>query len=333
MPKKKNIKLGFCTTCYNEEDNVERFCSAIEEIASSLIDNFREKYTIDYEVYIADNCSTDNTRQIIKRLSENNQKINPLFNYRNYGPEISAMNTIKAASGECDMITLLCSDLQDPPCVAQAFLKEMIENPSLMGIIGIKARSIEGWRTKKLRRLYYKTLNMSSRLRPTPAGFHGFGCYRAKTVNQIIELWDRSELNLRQCITNSGMQPKVVEYTQSQRPAGKSTYNLKKYTKEALKALAMSDATGSRLAIVGIGIVIIMSGAAAIGLLLNYILTNSLIGTGIPTLVFLVQLNFTAVLTVLFIIALQLENARNPRRLRVYSYETLHKNDEGDIAH
>ena len=53
-------KIGIMIPCYNEQENIVQICNAVvKEITEEL-----PQY--DYEILIMDNCSTDNTRPLIR---------------------------------------------------------------------------------------------------------------------------------------------------------------------------------------------------------------------------------------------------------------------------
>ena len=66
-------KIGIMIPCYNEQENIVQICNAVvKEITEEL-----PQY--DYEILIMDNCSTDNTRPLIREICKKNPKIHSLF--------------------------------------------------------------------------------------------------------------------------------------------------------------------------------------------------------------------------------------------------------------
>ena len=61
------MKISIVTPTFNEEENIVPLSEEVERIFKKL--------DIDYEQIIIDNCSTDNTQDIIRKLiKRNNQK-------------------------------------------------------------------------------------------------------------------------------------------------------------------------------------------------------------------------------------------------------------------
>ena len=62
--------ISIVTPCYNEEGNIELLCKTVEELFKESLADY------DYEHIFIDNCSTDNTIEILRRLAKNNKRIN-----------------------------------------------------------------------------------------------------------------------------------------------------------------------------------------------------------------------------------------------------------------
>lgn len=72
-------KISVLVPCYNEEENIEEITNAIEEQFKKYLSNY------EYEIVFIDNCSKDNTRNIIEKVAQNNNKIKAIYNIRNFG--------------------------------------------------------------------------------------------------------------------------------------------------------------------------------------------------------------------------------------------------------
>src|ERR1700704_3033419 len=99
-------KITFGIPCFNEELNVEHTYKVLKKIAVKL-----RSYTFEY-VFV-DNGSTDNTRDIIRKLALKDTSVKGVFLSRNFGPESSADAVLDHVTGD-GFIFVEC-DLQDPP--------------------------------------------------------------------------------------------------------------------------------------------------------------------------------------------------------------------------
>jgi len=104
--------ISIVTPCYNEEENVQLLSDRVKKVFSVLPD-----YT--YEHIFADNCSEDNTLNILKEMAEDDKKIKIIANANNFGPVKSVFNAVLAANG--DALVILAADLQDSPEVTELF--------------------------------------------------------------------------------------------------------------------------------------------------------------------------------------------------------------------
>ena len=99
-------KIGIMIPCYNEQENIVQICNAVvKEITEEL-----PQY--DYEILIMDNCSTDNTRPLIREICKKNPKIKAILNAKNFGQFNSPYYGMLHVDGDC--VIPICADFQDP---------------------------------------------------------------------------------------------------------------------------------------------------------------------------------------------------------------------------
>lgn len=99
--------------CYNEEANIEEMYLRITKI-------FQDLPQYNYELIIPDNCSTDNTPNILRSLASKDAHVKVLLNARNFGVERSCTNAFLQCSG--DAVIQIASDFQDPPEMILEFI-------------------------------------------------------------------------------------------------------------------------------------------------------------------------------------------------------------------
>ena len=75
--RSKSISSSIIVPAYNEEKNIEQSLLAIKKATKGLIS--------DYEIIIYNDCSTDNTGQLIEQLSSNSTRIKIVHNIENKG--------------------------------------------------------------------------------------------------------------------------------------------------------------------------------------------------------------------------------------------------------
>ena len=114
--------ISVVSGCYNEEENVP-------ELYRRLTAVFAELPQYDYEIILADNCSTDGTRQVIRELAAGDRRLKAIFNAANYGHIRSPYNALMQAKG--DAVVMMCSDLQESPELVKDFFRQnfLFEDP------------------------------------------------------------------------------------------------------------------------------------------------------------------------------------------------------------
>ena len=110
-------KICVLIPTYNEEDNVVNVVEKLEEI---IMKNDLRKY--DYEIVFIDNCSTDNTRNILKDICSKNRNVKSIFNAKNFGIVRSVFYGLTQTTGDCTI--LIYADFQEPPELIPKLIEE-----------------------------------------------------------------------------------------------------------------------------------------------------------------------------------------------------------------
>ena len=95
------------------------------------------------EIIVVDDCSEDNTIEVVKKYTENDNRIKLIKKDKNEGAYVARNTGLKYATG--DFITVHDSDDWSHPQKLEVQLKELINYPELVGTISYLVRS-----TKKL---------------------------------------------------------------------------------------------------------------------------------------------------------------------------------------
>jgi glycosyltransferase involved in cell wall biosynthesis len=166
-----------------------------------------------------DNCSTDNTRPLLRELCNRNERVKAIFNARNFGQFNSPFYGICQTSGDCTVV--LCADFQDPVELIPVFVKQWEAGYKIVS--GIKATSKENKVMRFFRTCYYKLIHKMSDVEQIEH-FTGFGLYDRSFVDVMRNLRDPVPF-MRGIVAELGFQRVDVRYEQQKRRAGKTHNN------------------------------------------------------------------------------------------------------------
>ena len=306
---KQHQTLAFVSSAYNEAENLVELHRRCREAHAELKREFAEWIELDFRFVVADNGSTDGSLSVLQQLGRRDSAVIALANRRNYGPEASVVNALSQAEN-CDLVVMLCSDLQDPPEMVVSLARILLEKPEHDAVLAVKKQSTGGLLLRMGRRIYYMILGYSSRLTVVPKGLHGFGCYRQAVLEEALRYWNSTDLNFRKCLANACQAPLLVDYVQAERLRGLSSYRGWGYWPEALRALVSGDAAASRLALsIGSG-GLVLAIVLALLLLINVLRGNSGYEGGVPTVMGLVLFSFAVQMLMFAVLSRQIEALR-----------------------
>lgn len=204
--------ISIVTSCFNEENNIPEFYTRIKEVLSRL-PNY------DYEFIVADNCSTDNTRNVLRAIAAADPKFRVIMNAANYGHIRSPYHALLQEKG--DAAILICSDLQEPPELIADFIQKYEEGYEV--VAGIRKDTRSGRKMNFLRSIYYRALGSVSDT-PLIADFTGFGLYSAKFLAALRQFHEPYPY-FRGLVSEIGLKRATVEYVQEPRVHGRTKNN------------------------------------------------------------------------------------------------------------
>ena len=244
-------KISVMIPCYNEEENVE-------PVVDAVIAEFKKLNQYDYEICFAENCSTDNTRQLIRNICKNNKKVKAIFNARNFGQFNSPYYAMLQLKGDC--VITLCCDFQDPPEMIPKMIAEWENGAKIVSCI--KTASNENKLMRFLRSCYYKIIRKMSDVDQIEH-FTGFGLYDKDFIEVLRNLHDPTPF-LRGIVAELGFKRTELQYTQAKRKAGKTHNNWYTLYDAAMLSFTSYTKVGLRLATIGGAIMAFISMCVAI---------------------------------------------------------------------
>jgi glycosyltransferase involved in cell wall biosynthesis len=206
-------RISVLIPCYNEQENVIPLSGDIVKILEDKLASY------DYEIIFIDNCSTDNTRPLLREICKKNQRIKAIFNIRNFGQFNSPYYGMCQTSGDCTIV--ICADFQDPLELIPVFIHEWENGYKIVS--AIKTESRENKLVRFFRSCYYKTIKKMSDVEQIEH-FTGFGLYDKSFIDILRNLHDPIPF-LRGIVAELGFERKEINYEQQKRRAGKTKNN------------------------------------------------------------------------------------------------------------
>ncbi len=218
------MNLSIVIPMYNEAENVEQTLSRVEESLTS--------FNGSYEIIAVNDGSTDNTLEVLKRVSAFNQKVKICSYPKNIGRGMALRTGFKEARG--DIIVSIDADLSYSPHYIPELVKVLKDNPDIDFVLASPYMPGGGTSGVPLLRLWVSKIGnkilrmaMSNRIY-TSTGI--FRAYRRKVLDSIELESDGKEIHL-EILSKAlalGFKVKEIPALLTGRRKGKSKFKLRK---------------------------------------------------------------------------------------------------------
>lgn len=245
MNKKKIISV--IVPCYNEEKAIMSFYNEIFYVIEDI-----KKY--DFEIIFINDGSKDNTFEVLKILSNKDNRVKYISFSRNFGKEAAMLAGLKSSKGEYTV--LMDCDLQDPP----RLLPEMI---SIMesGYDSVATRRCSRKGEPPIRsifaRTFYKIMNKISQI-DIVDGARDYRMMSRKMLDSILELQEYHRFT-KGIFGWVGFETKWIEYENVERVEGETKWSFGKLVLYAIEGIVAFTTVPLRLASLTGGVISILS--------------------------------------------------------------------------
>ena len=206
------MKISVVVPCYNEQESIELFYEEMCSVSREM-DN-------EFEYIFVNDGSKDNTLDIIKNLSNKDNRVKYISFSRNFGKEAAIYAGFSKASG--DYVVMMDADLQDPP----KLLPEMMEYIN-QGYDSVATRRVTRKGEPPIRsffaRLFYKIINKISNV-DIVDGARDYRLMTAQMKDAIISLREYNRFS-KGIFGWVGFETKWLEYENIERVAGETKWN------------------------------------------------------------------------------------------------------------
>jgi len=216
-------KLSAVIACYKD-------AQAIPIMHERLSKTFN-KIGVDYEIIFVNDCSPDNTAEVLQKLVDEDDHVIAIEHSRNFGSQSAFLSGMEISTG--DGVILLDGDLQDPPELIEQFYTEYLKG---FDVVYGRRVAREGNQTLvSFYKLFYRLFRSVSYV-PMPLDAGDFSLMDRKVVNEIIKLPETDQF-LRGLRAWVGFKQTGVDYIRPERMFGVTTNNWRKNIGWARKAI------------------------------------------------------------------------------------------------
>lgn len=175
------------------------------------------KLGIDYEIIFVNDCSPDDSAQVIRDISAKDPHVIGISHSRNFGSQMAFRSGMELSTK--DSVVLLDGDLQDPPELIESFYAKWEEGYDV--IYGRRIKRDMPWRWGIMYKLFYRIFAMFSYINiPLDAG--DFSLMDRRVVGWLLNCPER-DLFVRGLRAYVGFKQTGVDYVRPERMFGKTT--------------------------------------------------------------------------------------------------------------
>jgi len=225
------MDLSVVVPAYNEAESLPELAEWIDKVCASS--------SIDYELIVIDDGSTDDTWEVLKLITAMNQKVKAVRFRRNYGKAAALQTGFETSAG--DVVITMDADMQDSPDEIPGLVK-MIREEGYHLVSGWKKKRYDPFIKRNTSKLYNYTAKKFSGIR-----LHDFNCglkaYDGEVVRSI-EVYGEMHRYIPLLAKEAGFS-KIGEKIVQHRPRkfGVTKYGMGRFVKGYLDMLTISFIT------------------------------------------------------------------------------------------
>ncbi len=259
--------ISVIVPCYNEQESLPLFYREI----TAVTDGMKQKYynegisDLSFEFIFVNDGSKDDTLKLLRKLAADDKQVCYLSFSRNFGKEAAMLAGLERSRG--DYAVILDADLQHPPKLIPQMYDYVRSGEYDCAATRRISRKGEPKLLSFFARSFYKIINSIS-VTHIVNGAQDFRFMTRQMVNAILELQEYNRFS-KGIFSWVGFDTKYIEVENTERAAGKTTWNFKKLFLYSLEGIFSFSTAPLWLSLI-MGIVfIILSLAMAVKTLIS----------------------------------------------------------------
>lgn len=204
-------KISLIIPCYNEQASIPYLREELEKVMASF-------QGVSFEIILVDNCSEDNTLELIKELHAADKRYQYISFSRNFGKDSSMYAGLKVSTG--DYVTVMDADLQDPPELLREMYNVLKTEEYDCAAAYRKNRKGEPWLRSVLADGFYKFMGKISDA-DMVNGARDFRLMTRQMADAVLQL-EESQRFTKGIFSWVGFRTKWIAFDNRERVAGKT---------------------------------------------------------------------------------------------------------------
>jgi dolichol-phosphate mannosyltransferase len=239
---------------------------------------------IDFEIIFVNDCSPDNSEEVIRAISHNDRRVIGITHSRNFGSQAAFMSGMQIASK--NSCVLLDGDLQDTPELIAQFVGKWREGYDV--VYGRRVKREATIFMQFAYKAFYRVFDYFSYIRiPHDAG--DFALMDKRVVQALLEFPER-DLFLRGARAFAGFKQTGVDYKRPERMFGRSTNNLLKNLGWAKKGILSFSNTPLNMLSAASIVLLTVSVLLGLAQVISRLVAPEIVPPGLATVILLILL-------------------------------------------
>jgi len=220
-------KLSVVAPCYNEQASVRELYRRVAGACEAEVKD-------EYEIVLVDDGSSDQTRSLIRELSENDPHVVGVFLSRNHGHQLALSAGLHVCRGR--RILIIDADLQDPPELLGDMMR-LMDRERADVVYGRRSQRHGESAFKKLSAaIFYRLLNSLVDVN-VPVDTGDFRLMSRRTLDELKRMPEQHRF-IRGMVSWIGFRQVPLDYQRHERFGGETKYPFKKMLRFAIDAIS-----------------------------------------------------------------------------------------------